>query len=622
MTKRRPKNTTPSAPLSSPAQPSSAHEETTPSSVPAETLDGWGLRLAYIVSFVALFPSLITAPGGVQFGDGTELATAAHVLGVPHPTGYPLYMILLFLWSHLLGFLEPIFATTLFNGLCIALTSGLTAAIALRILRELFPQGPDKALVLGSAALGLLLPVTRFAWGSTLVTEVYSLQLLLTVAVIISALRFLDHPTLKRFLILFTLAGLGLAHHRLNLFPAFCAFVILVLNLKKLPRNWILSATSLLILAPIAIHLYLPIRANANPAINWGNTRTIAAAIQHARGGDYIGQRFLRPIPGASFTPALYREFALLQSGQYLADLATLWGSPIRREMPVFHQPTRRIFHLPKNINGWLLSIVTLALLCYSTIILLRSGPQSFRIVCLITPVVGGTLLTGYLYNIFDVRDYNLAFTWAAALLIPLGAAILVHRHLFLPRQWSFSPQLGFAFLLAPAIIFFGNLPEARQARVLSTEAELMASLVLPDDPQVFPQNSILITTGDSDIFLAWYQQIVRGIRPDVLIFGGNFVASPWYRGFFTPEQIRKHQIVLSTSTALGPAEFAQQLRRGIIDENIARFPIFTTTNDPLLLQELSATFDLIPVLSAPVRMPTFDEPTTFTLRQIRRKGS
>ena len=40
----------------------------------------------------------------IYVGDSGELVTAAHVLGVPHPTGYPLYVLLGKLWTLLVPF--------------------------------------------------------------------------------------------------------------------------------------------------------------------------------------------------------------------------------------------------------------------------------------------------------------------------------------------------------------------------------------------------------------------------------------------------------------------------------------------------------------------------------------
>ena len=58
------------------------------------------------------------AAPGVLAGDSGELQAAAWLAGLSHPTGYPLYLILGWLWSHgldALGLAEPARAMTLLS---------------------------------------------------------------------------------------------------------------------------------------------------------------------------------------------------------------------------------------------------------------------------------------------------------------------------------------------------------------------------------------------------------------------------------------------------------------------------------------------------------------------------
>ena len=60
------------------------------------------LLLALLAGSIAAVVYYLGSAPGVLFGDGGELQFAAWTAGLPHPTGYPLYMTLGWAWSHLL----------------------------------------------------------------------------------------------------------------------------------------------------------------------------------------------------------------------------------------------------------------------------------------------------------------------------------------------------------------------------------------------------------------------------------------------------------------------------------------------------------------------------------------
>ncbi len=597
----------------------------TPSGNPPQEqdcLDSWGLRLAFIVTIVAQLPFFLTVPTGLQFGDGTELVTAAHILGVPHPTGYPAYMLLLHLWMKVVAIGEPILRSNLFNMLCIGLVGGMTAAIFLRILRATCTDWHPKAQLLASCSVGLLVPVLRFPWAAAIVTEVYALQLLLAVAVVVGVVRFVERPTQRRWLLLALLGSLGLAHHRLGLFPALTVILAGIWAIRKLGPRELLSGWLVLLLLPFILYLYLPLRARTEPAINWGNTTTLPATLQHIRGGEYIGDRFLRPAPGARFTPQTYRSFVAGQTGQYLADFATQWGSPTRNENQYWDPITSRRFAYPAGVTGWLLAFATVGLAIHGFFICW----QAVQLRVLLSAIVvsaGGSQLTGYLYNISDIRDYNLLPVWASSWLAIYGGTVLIQRQVLHARKVPpFPKSAAWLWLVVPVLVGLGNYPEQRSARATSDDAEFLGALILPESLDVMPKDSILITTGDDEIFLSWYRQHVRGLRRDVLIFGGNFISVPWYRGFFKDEQLKQYGIQFADRVALGPDTFAEQVDRGIIRTNVHKRPIFTSSGDGLFLAELNKRYALNPVISAPVLIRGSDLEVTVTLHRIMVRDS
>jgi transmembrane protein TMEM260 (protein O-mannosyltransferase) len=191
--------------------------------------------------------------------DSAELTTAAATGGITRATGYPLYLLLGYLWSFI-----PIGDVGYRMNLFSALNGALTIALADRILRRL-RVAPWAAF----GALGLLTCAPYF-WALSLIAEVYTLQTALMAGLILLLLRWAEQPTPGRLALAGLVGGLSLGHHAMTvlLIPGCVWYVITVAPRRAFAPRTLLPTLGAL-LAGLCIYLYLPLRYASQPAFNY-----------------------------------------------------------------------------------------------------------------------------------------------------------------------------------------------------------------------------------------------------------------------------------------------------------------------------------------------------------------
>lgn len=262
-------------------------------------------RLGVTTAVLALLVYVQTAAPDLtwaHFGsDGGELITAAVTLGVPHPPGYPLYVLLGKLFS-LLPLGTVAFRLHLLSAVGTAAAAGFVAAATLAVTRGAWMAG---------LAAGLALAFAPLVWSQALIAEVYGLNLLLAAAFLWSLLS--QRPSWLAGLLL----GLSVTTHLTSLL-----LLPLAVALTPRSRRRPLLLAALLGLAPL---LALPLLARGGSPVVWGDPTTL-------RGWWWlVSAQIYRPnltLPATDFLPhletwslLLARQFAWL--GLLLLPLAT-----------------------------------------------------------------------------------------------------------------------------------------------------------------------------------------------------------------------------------------------------------------------------------------------------------
>jgi hypothetical protein len=216
-------------------------------------------------SLAALAAGSLYATGACRTiftGDSAELATAAAVLGIPHPPGYPLYTLLTAIVVRLAPVGNPAFAANLATAGYGALAVGLLLLLLLRLGMS------SPAAWAGTLTLAL----GRTFWGQCLAAEVYTLDILLLLVVLHAAIprrRGSGGAELLAGLAI----GLWLTHRIVNVLylPTF-ALAAWACGWRIRGRGVVTLAVGVALgLVPL---LYLPIASAADPYLDMGDPQT------------------------------------------------------------------------------------------------------------------------------------------------------------------------------------------------------------------------------------------------------------------------------------------------------------------------------------------------------------
>lgn len=257
----------------------------------------------------------------IYVGDSGELVTAVHLLGIPHPSGYPLYVLLGKLWTLLVPVGSVAFRMSLFSAACAALTCGLLHLLGRRMALGTVPS------LLGA----LLLAFSPSFWSQANIQRVYSLNALFVVGATFLAWRWWQRRDTSSLVLAFLLCGLGASNHLFMAIYGVCLGLFVVLTQPGLLRRPAgLAAAALAFAAGLLPYAYLPLRSRANPRLDWGNPETLGAFLDVVFRRDFWERRWYESpmdllVVALDYARGLGTELAWVGLGLALLGLVGGW---------------------------------------------------------------------------------------------------------------------------------------------------------------------------------------------------------------------------------------------------------------------------------------------------------
>jgi hypothetical protein len=523
--------------------------------------------LAAVVAAIAVFGLyLLTLSPTTAFWDTSEYIATANILGIPHPPGNPLFVVLARAWQLLL---EPFGLSTavrinLFSALMGALAHGFWFLLADRILSF---YSTDRVFRLVGAAAAVLISATAFTvWNQSNVNEkVYTVSLFTIALLSWLAFRWRDNLGEGKddnliLLMVFVLA-LSVGNH-LMAFLAAPALVVFILTVA--PRtltNWKLYAASVVaVLLGLSIHMYLPLRAALNPVINEADptcatvSEALTSIVTMGRAGcedlsaALSRQQYDKPsmfndpvAAGQGYRVGRGGGLLVAQYVNYFQYFDWQWARAVNG-LSSFFGPLRLLFtllftalglfgawtHFRRDRVSWTYFALLFVTLAFGlTFYLNFKYGYSY-------PGVTRDMTEVRERDYFFIVSFSLWGVWAgiglAALWLWLSErmndGVAAARRAVL-ESWPATPlrpSLRAAPVLVIALIpLFANWSWADRSYDYSAR-DWAYNLLMSVEPY-----GVLFTNGDNDTFPLWYLQEVEGLRRDVTVIVMSYLNTPWY---------------------------------------------------------------------------------------------
>jgi hypothetical protein len=237
---------------------------------------------AALFAALAVLMTCMASPS-VGWRDAGELGSAAFQLGIAHPTGFPLVLLV----SHALAALLPLGDAAFRLNMASALAMAGAATLAARLAHASVPRRGQAGPVAGClVVIGFLMSPTLSWFGAAM--EAYATAALLVSAAMWAALKARQDGRFA--LMSFLLLGLSAGCHVSAVMGSGCAALAALVAAGR-PRPRVLAMGAAATLAGALVIAYLPVRSAAGPTVSWDDL-TAPGALWHHLSGMRIREAF------------------------------------------------------------------------------------------------------------------------------------------------------------------------------------------------------------------------------------------------------------------------------------------------------------------------------------------
>lgn len=613
--------------------------------------DWW---IALLVTLVSGIIFTMTAARGTTFWDCGEFIACAYILGVPHPPGAALFVMLGRAFS-IIPFGDTAFILALFSAWSSALAVGFSSLAIARVIRRIVGVEEtieDTIWVYAGVLVGALsMAFGATYWFNAVEAEVYGLTLLLVALLFWLSMMWLETARTSegnRILIMqIYILFLAATNHMQAFLPIIPMFLLIVLISRKRLKSplfyiafflltsvihstdlflfgvpiacaaaflWAFLTTNretqktlslvgsffLMAVVGYSLYAYVPIRSAQDPAIDENNPENWTNFKQFLERKQYSDKSMF--------------ELMFTRKGSWKNQFGThermgFWGHLINQWVPsprplYLYVPFLALFSLwamwksDRKIFLYSLSLLMLFTVAMTLYLNFSDGTRGVKL---------------------EVRDRDYFYTPGFVMISLLFGVGLSSLAFYLRRS-----TIPGGTMIARVVLILGLLvpPKAVEAHYFETDrsrffvAEDLAYNMLVG----LRENAIIFTGGDNDTFPLWYIQEVRSFRKDIQVVNLSLLNTPWYimqlkyaptpvemslddveienlRGYYTPEGN-----VVTVKDIMVP-----EIIRSNIDKRPIYFAVTVPSSDSKLVEGKLLQEGLVKRVDPAVEAQSFD---------------
>ena len=514
---------------------------------------------AAVVFFAAIIGYILTLAPTVSFWDAGEFIAAAHSLGIPHPPGTPLYVLIGKIFS-----LIPVFGlatvTQKINFMSAFLSSmGIVFLflISVRLMKEWhapIESLADGLIIYVPAAIGSLIAGFNFSyWNNAVESEVYGIAMfIIGISIWLSYQwydRFGEYGNNNRLLLIVYLLSLGVGNHLLcflaapgiffliafkdwriaidtvvmaivvflvinfillvsglaaDMYPVWMILMAIIIGFVLIWTMWpnpnikFIMSGVILFLIGLSVHAYLPIRSALNPMIDEGSPESMQALMDVLLRKQYGASSMFDRRADFVFQFSLWWKYFMWQ-----------YGGTAAKFLPLFTLGTFGAWwHFLKNKKSFFIIFVHFIITSLGLIIYLNLSDHEVRD-----------------RDYFFVAGFYFFSGWIGYAVNAIAEIIRTSFAKTLETDVSKALQVVVVFMciLLIAIPVYGNFKDATRAKNYVPHDYGYNILASVDE------NGLIFTNGDNDTFPLWYVQLVPNFRQDVTVMNLSLLNTPWY---------------------------------------------------------------------------------------------
>jgi uncharacterized membrane protein YhaH (DUF805 family) len=512
----------------------------------------------------ALLLYVVTLAPTTWFWDTSEYIATAHILGIPHPPGNPLFVVVGRVWSILLGLtgMSVPVRINLFAAVTSAAATGFFFLVAHRILAGWMARDRDVGvpwalrLPLAGAWCGALLGATSYTvWNQSNVNEkVYTLSVLIIALVSWLALRWRDRKDEAGsgwYLVLaLYIMVLGSTNHLMSVLPAPALGLMILLEKPRiLLDSRLLTRGVLAVVLGLSFNFFLPLRSAQQPLINEGEP--VCESIGGAAVAIYTNGRTGCEALAYNLRREQYGKASVMDDPTDPRGLTPRGGSLIAHQYHNYFQYfdwqwARGLSESSVPGNSRLpVTLLVLGLGLLGIVVSVRAGPG--------WGVYMGTLAATVTVLLVFYLNFRYGFSLAPDGTPREMREVRERDYFFIAsfHLWGFLTGIGIAaawrwaagrvpsgrgFALASPILLVAFVPLVFNWGWADRSGDYSARDWAWNLLQSVEPYGILFTNGDNDTFPLWYLQEVEGVRRDVTVIVTQYLYTPWY-----PRQLQYH---------------------------------------------------------------------------------